>query len=87
MNEDDNHMHVWSNETWESAHDRAWDRWATEVEALLGHDLDGSLVEDGYALDYAYDMWELGLTPADAVARIEDNKARLRRKRARERGY
>jgi len=78
---DDNHMDIWHAETYVSHEEEAWERWADRVEALLGHDLDGSLVEDGYALDYAFDMHRLGLTPEQAKARIEENKENLRKKR------
>lgn len=37
----------------------AWERWIDQVEALLGHDVDGFLVP-----------WEAGRTPAQAVAEI-----------------
>ena len=68
---DDNHMDLWKSETWELAHERAWDRWADEVEKRLGHDLDGCLKEDGYSLDTAYDMWNDGTEVDEAVVRIE----------------
>lgn len=77
----DDHMSLWQSETWESAHDKAWYRWVKEVEALLGHDLDGNFKEDGYSFDTSYEMWEDALTPETAVARIELAKSLVPRSR------
>lgn len=48
----------------------AWERWETDLEALLGHSTDGDLAEDGYSLDTFYDMWEAGLAPLDAARTV-----------------
>lgn len=79
MDMDDNHMDLWKSETWESSHEKAWNRWADEVEELLGHDLDGDLNTEGYSLDTAYDMWNDGIKPGEAKVLIEASKARLRK--------
>lgn len=71
---DDDHMRIWNNE---NAWDDAWERWATALESLLGHDLDGSLNEDGYSLDTAYGMWDAGLTIEDAYCIITLHKNKL----------
>lgn len=70
----DDHMQRWA---WEDTTPTAWEIWAGQVERLLGHDLDGSLNEDGYSLGTAYDMWREGLTPLQAAARIKRMKAQL----------
>jgi hypothetical protein len=36
--------------------------WATRVESILGHNLDGDQEIDGYSLDGAYVSWESGMT-------------------------
>lgn len=74
----DEHMDLWKSETWESAHERAWLRWADELEKALGHDLDGDLNTDGYSLDTAYEMWQTGLTVLEAQRRIEESTGRIR---------
>jgi hypothetical protein len=71
---DDTHMDVWRAEDTTPS---AWETWAGKVETLLGHDLDGSLKEDGYSLDTAYDMWREGLTPLQAWAMITRTIAQL----------
>ena len=37
-----------------------WERWATRVERLLGHSLDGNQADDGYSMDEAFEAWESG---------------------------
>jgi hypothetical protein len=73
---DDDHMAVWEAEQDDS--DRAWTTWVTDVERLIGHDLDGSLNEDGYSLDTAYDMWKQGLTVLQAAATIYNSERNRR---------
>jgi hypothetical protein len=67
----DEHMQRWA---WESTEPTDWDIWVTRVESMLGHDLDGSFRQDGYSLDHAWGMYREGLTPDQAVARIEHDK-------------
>lgn len=57
---------------WEAEDTRptAWERWVTKVQATVGHDLDGNWYIDGYSMDTTYEMWQSGLTPADAAASI-----------------
>ena len=44
--------------------DGPWLRWCAEAERLVGHDLDGDQEEDGFSLDYAYEAFLRGVTPA-----------------------
>lgn len=39
-----------------------WERWATKLETIMGHSIDGDSLEDGYSADEAYDMWKEGHT-------------------------
>lgn len=67
----DDHMAVWEAE---STAPTAWELWVKAVETLVGHHLDGNWFTDGYSLDTTYEMWEMGLTPADAAASIAIEK-------------
>lgn len=68
---DDDHMEIW---LWEDTSESHWERWASRVERLIGHDLDGHQARDGYSMDETYDMYIAGLTPVEAYARIESSK-------------
>lgn len=73
----DDHMQVWA---WENIdYTSVWESWVDRVEMLTGHDLDGTQDIDGYSLDTAYTMWQRGLTPIEAYAKIESDKRDLRR--------
>lgn len=47
-----------------------WNKWIDKAELLFGKSLDGDQVEDGYSLDFAYEDFRRGLSPADYVARV-----------------
>ena len=66
MGMEDDHMALWRSENDDS--DSDWLYWIAKVEALVGHDLDGSQTEDGYSLDTAYEMYEAGLTALQAAS-------------------
>lgn len=72
---EDAHMTTWLYENLTSPIERGWLKWVPAVEALLGHDLDGDQRVDGYSMDYAFELFESGLTPAEAAAKIERDKA------------
>jgi hypothetical protein len=55
-----------------------WENWAFEVEAILGHTLDGDQTLDGYSQDYASDAWEAGKTPEEHAETVRNGKARVR---------
>ena len=46
------------------------EEWAKEVEAILGHSLDGDIDTDGYSLDDAFDWHEEGDTPKQYAQRV-----------------
>lgn len=62
-------------ESYVSPRERAWLRWTEAVERLLGHSLDGDQQRDGYSLDYAYDAFDAGDTPAQYFADIVRREA------------
>lgn len=64
----DTHLEIHKNETFTSTHEKRWLRWVKEVEAGLGHDLDGDQDANGYSIDLGYDWFVDGLTPAQAIA-------------------
>jgi hypothetical protein len=39
-----------------------WDQWIDDVEAAVGHSMDGDQESDGYSLDYAHDAFNAGYT-------------------------
>lgn len=75
----DDHMFLWELENNDA--DAPWTRWCDKLESLVGHDMDGSLMEDGYSLDWAYEMYLEGLTPETAKIRVDHEKAILHRLR------
>lgn len=67
-----------------SKSDRAWEKFVSDCERLLGHSLDGCDVAgvgygegEGYSLDEAYDVWSAGKT-AHAYVGIITFRARYR---------
>jgi hypothetical protein len=48
-----------------------WEKWATRVEKILGHDLDGDQRQDGYSLDFALDFYEQGGTPEEYAKKVK----------------
>lgn len=57
-----------------SASDRSWYRWVDKVEALFGHDLDGSDVDQagcGYSMDEGYEEWSRGTSPEGYVSLVK----------------
>lgn len=60
--------------------DRAWFKWAAEVERLLGHDLDGDDTNGegcGYSIDEANNAWADGKS-AHAYVAIVTSRDRYR---------
>lgn len=51
-----------------------WERWASAVEKLLGHSLDGDQAEDGYSMDSALDAWRGGESTDAHAASIISNR-------------
>lgn len=47
-----------------------WESWIGQAENILGNSADGDQEEDGYSLDSFYQLFEQGLTPADAVREV-----------------
>ena len=66
------HLELWQSETYVSASEAAWLDWAKQVEAKLGHSLDGDQAEDGYSIDYAYDAFADGVSVDDYCAEVSD---------------
>lgn len=52
----------------------AFERWAANAEAILGHDLDGDERRDGYSVDGALAAYRAGVGSAEYAARV--NSAR-----------
>ena len=50
-----------------------WESWAGSVEELLQHGLDGSQLDDGYILDFAYLAWRAGDSAVDHAHRIKSD--------------
>lgn len=44
--------------------------WASKVERILRHDLDGDQQTDGYSLDFAFRAFERGLSPQQYINSI-----------------
>lgn len=63
--ESDVHAETWAAESSVSNHELAWLSWIAEAQRIFGGSLDGDQVADGYSLDYAYDAWLEGTSPAD----------------------
>jgi hypothetical protein len=57
-------------ESYVSPGERQWLAWVKEVEALLGHSLDGDQTKDGYSLDFANDEFENGTAPKDYAVQV-----------------
>lgn len=53
-----------------------WDQWIDDVEATVGHSMDGDQAEDGYSLDYAHDAFNAGYTAADYAKKVVSSKLR-----------
>lgn len=60
------HLGLYQREVYQTAGDRAWDRFVNKVEKLVGREIDGD-EGDGVALEYAYDAFRKGLTPDQYV--------------------
>lgn len=69
------HLALAASESYESPAERAWYAWVRKVERLLGHDLDGHQVRDGYSLDFAYSAWEAGEKAEAYVDEVREAKA------------
>ncbi len=54
-----------------------WLKWIDKVEALCGHDLDGTEWIDGYSIDGCGDMYRAGMTPKEAFYAIVRNRRRI----------
>lgn len=66
-----NHLQVYRLETAVSPIEYGWINWSKEVEAFLGHSLDGDQKTDGYSLDYAYDLFMQGWQPRLVALEIQ----------------
>lgn len=53
-----------------------WNQWIEDLEAILGHSMDGDQVVDGYSLDYAHEAFNAGLPPFEYSQKVTDTKAR-----------
>lgn len=81
------HLDLWAAET-AAMEPTDWEHWASALENIVGHDLDGDQAEDGYSYDSFYDMWKDGLTPAAAALRaFPARRAELARYEDSERNY
>ena len=69
-----NHLEFAASESFVSNRDRSWYNFVDRVEKVLGHDLDGDQARDGYSMDRAYDMWNLGYTLGMTLADIQRRK-------------
>ena len=66
-----NHIQVWEAETAQPKGERAWLKWAADVEAIVGHNLDGDETEgDKYSIDGALAAFESGESVSSYAARI-----------------
>jgi hypothetical protein len=62
-------------ESYVSPSEKRWLKWVRPVERLAGlKTLDGDQEADGYSLDYAHDAFMDGLTVAEYVAEINENR-------------
>lgn len=71
------HLALWRSETYVNQGEKAWEAWVKKVERLLGHSLDGNQKTDGYSLDFAYEAFLEGDTPADHVVEVRAQKEAL----------
>lgn len=65
------HIELWQIETYISPQEHAWCGYVAEVEAHLGHDLDGDQDEDGYSIDRCHDFFCDGANAEQAVCEFE----------------
>lgn len=63
----DNHMELWTDETYIPREELQWYNWIGNVERATGLDPDGDLAEDGYSMDSFYLMFEQGWSVTNAV--------------------
>lgn len=70
MNQDqiEAHLAFRKHELGNDLNEQKWLKWATDVEAVLEHGLDGDQQEDGYSIDTAFDFYEDGLTVQEAAS-------------------
>lgn len=57
--------------------ERAWLKWISDAERMIGHDLDGSDVKGagcGYSLDEAFICFKRGEVPAIYVATVKNRQ-------------
>lgn len=73
LTETNPHYALLLSESYVSTGERAWLRWVSKVEGLLGRHLDGD-EGDGFSLDSAYEANENGLTPDQYVAEVRADK-------------
>ena len=71
------HRALWQSETHVSTEERRWERFCRQLEAKLGHGLDGDQTVDGYSLDYLFGLFEHGYTVAEAATEVAAWKASL----------
>lgn len=60
-----------------------WEAWVAEVEQLLGHDVDGDQVVDGYSLGFTHKMFRAGRSTSQAAAAIATNITLAEKRRQR----
>lgn len=64
-----NHMEFAAQESYVSPSERAWEKWCTKLEKLLGYNLD--LVSD--EIEAALDAFERGLSPQHYIEEKQDD--------------
>jgi hypothetical protein len=65
-----NHIEFAELETASLAAGSEFEAWCEKAEKILGHDLDGDEVNDGYSLDGAFDWYDGGDTPKEYAQRV-----------------
>ncbi|PPF13760.1 hypothetical protein C5B92_16175 [Rathayibacter sp. AY1A4] len=68
---EDTHLETWKAEVDSSLAERRWLAWIGDAERAAGHSLDGDQAVDGYSMDFAYEAWELGASPAAYVRSLQ----------------
>ncbi len=68
MNDFDAILELHRSETFVSDEEKAWEKWLRDLEAKMNlSDLDGDQDEDGYSIDFAYDLFSNGDSVAEAA--------------------
>jgi hypothetical protein len=69
------HLETYEMEVYVPKSEAAWSKWYDACEKMLGHNLDGDQLEDGYSVDYAYDVFLNGISAEYYVMMIQQNPA------------